>query len=87
MSSRRTRLRLPRSLFVLVALALTSMVGCWEQWSNDWFPQMKWQPAVQAFERVEFEGQIEGFTPPDGTVPSGGMKPSICPSNSTRSKA
>lgn len=58
-----------RNAFLLGALLLTSSIGCWEQWSNDWFPQMKWQPAVQAFERVEFEGQIEGFVPPDGTVP------------------
>ncbi len=76
MSSRRTRLRLLRSLFVLVALSLTSMVGCWEQWSNDWFPQMKWQKAVQAFEEVTHGDQRQGFTPPEGTVPiDGGEAP------------
>ena len=76
MSSRRTALRLSRSLIVLVALALTSMVGCWEQWSNDWFPQMKWQKAVQAFEEVTHAGQRQGFIPPEGTVPiDGGEAP------------
>jgi hypothetical protein len=48
---------------------LTGSIGCWEQWSNNWFPQMKWQPAVQAFERVEWQGRLEGFLPPEGTVP------------------
>lgn len=52
------------------------MVGCWEQWSNDWFPQMKWQKAVQAYEEVGYAGQRQGFTPPDGTVPiDGGEAP------------
>jgi mono/diheme cytochrome c family protein len=36
---------------------------------------MKWQPAVQAYERVEFEGQLQGFMPPDGTVPITGGEP------------
>jgi cytochrome c553 len=67
--SRRRPFRFARTLFLLVALLLTSSVGCWEQWSNDWFPQMKWQPAVQAFERVEWKGRLEGFLPPEGTVP------------------
>ncbi len=76
MSSRRTTFRLSRSLFILVALALTSMVGCWEQWSNDWFPQMKWQKAVQAFEEVNHAGQRQGFIPPEGSVPiDGGEAP------------
>ena len=75
MSSRRAQ-RLSRSLFVLVALSLTSMVGCWEQWSNDWFPQMKWQEAVQAFEEVTHDGQRQGFIPPEGSVPiDGGEAP------------
>jgi mono/diheme cytochrome c family protein len=57
-------------------LSLTSMVGCWEQWSNDWFPQMKWQKAVQAFEEVTYDGQGQGFVPPEGTVPiTGGEAP------------
>ncbi|HEX9815076.1 MAG TPA: cytochrome c [Myxococcota bacterium] len=72
MSSRRTTLQLSRSAFVLIALSLTSMVGCWEQWSNDWYPQMKWQKAVQAYEEVGYAGQRQGFIPPEGTVPIGG---------------
>ncbi len=68
MSSRRP-VRFARTFFLLVALLLTGSVGCWEQWSNDWFPQMKWQPAIQAFERVEWQGRLEGFLPPEGTVP------------------
>ncbi|MFV1978503.1 MAG: cytochrome c [Myxococcota bacterium] len=75
MSSRRTQ-RLSRSLFALIALSLTTMVGCWEQWSNDWFPQMKWQKAVQAYEEVTHAGQEQGFVPPEGTVPiDGGEAP------------
>jgi mono/diheme cytochrome c family protein len=61
--------RFARTVFLLVALMLTGSIGCREQWSNNWFPQMKWQPAVQAFERVEWQGRLEGFVPPEGTVP------------------
>jgi mono/diheme cytochrome c family protein len=74
--SRRRTQRLSRSLFALIALSLTTMVGCWEQWSNDWFPQMKWQKAVQAFEEVTHDDQEQGFIPPEGTVPiDGGEAP------------
>lgn len=73
--SKRRAFRRARTWFLLVALLLTGSVGCWEQWSNDWFPQMKWQPAVQAFERVDFEGQLQGFMPPEGTVPITGGEP------------
>jgi mono/diheme cytochrome c family protein len=73
LSSRRAR-RL-RDLYLLGALTLTSSVGCWEQWSNDWFPQMKWQPAVQAFERTMHLGKVDPFLPPDGTVPVGAPGP------------
>ena len=65
-------MRLSKCFFVLVTLLLTTTVGCWEQWSNDWFPQMKWQKAVQAFEAVEHGGQRQGFIPPEGTVPTDG---------------
>jgi len=76
LSSREAGLRLSRSLFVLVALSLTAMVGCWEQWSNEWFPQMKWQKAVQAYEEVTYADQGQGFTPPEGAVPiDGGEAP------------
>ena len=29
-------------------MALVGLPGCWEQVSVEWFPQMKWQKAVQA---------------------------------------
>jgi hypothetical protein len=64
--------KLSQTFFALVALSLTTAVGCWEQWSVDWFPQMKWQKAVQAYELVEYRGQVEGFIPPEGTVPIDG---------------
>ena len=54
------------------AVLMVGSTGCWEQWSEDWFPQMKWQKAVGAFESIDFEGRMEGFTPPPGTVPIGG---------------
>ena len=75
MSSRRPH-RAPRALFAGVALSLTASLGCWEQWSNDWFPQMKWQKAVQAFEDVGHGDQEQGFVPPEGSVPiDGGEAP------------
>ena len=61
-----------RARALLAALVCCGPIGCWEQWSNDWWPQMKWQPAIQAFERVGFGGRVEGFVPPDGTVPVNG---------------
>ena len=60
----------------MTALLLTTQVGCWEQWSDSWFPQMKRQKAVQAFESVDFEGRVEAFSPPEGSVPvEGGEAP------------
>jgi len=70
--SSRNALCRSRSSFLLLALVLTGSLGCWEQWSNNWFPQMKWQPAVQAFERVEWQGRVEGFLPPEGSIPISG---------------
>jgi len=62
-----------RPLTTLVMLAVAGSLGCWEQMDDgNWFPQMKRQPAVQAFEQVLHRGQMQGFTPPDGTVPVGG---------------
>jgi mono/diheme cytochrome c family protein len=61
-----------RKLLSLGALfALVTTTGCWEQVSSEWFPQMKWQPAVQAFERNEYQDRIVLFSPPEGTVPVG----------------
>ena len=53
------------------ALVLVGSLGCWEQWSNDWFPQMKWQPAVQAYERTMHRGKVDAFVTPEGSVPVG----------------
>ena len=69
--SRPSALRLSRGLFVTLAFLLTGSLGCWEQWSESWFPQMKWQKAVQAYERLDFEGSDAAFLPPEGSVPVG----------------
>ena len=45
--------------------------GCWEQWSVTWWPQMKWQKSVQAFEQTEQPSAPAGFIPPEGTIPFG----------------
>ena len=50
-------------------------MGCWEQWSDTWFPQMKRQKAVQAFEEVLYAGRVESLSPPEGTVPVGSTTP------------
>ena len=77
MSSRRAH-ELSRTLLVVVSLLLTTTaVGCWEQWSNDWFPQMKWQKAVQAFEATNHASAPNGFLPAAGSVPVGGMDADI----------
>ena len=73
--SKRRALRLSRSFFAGTALLLTTTVGCWEQWSDTWFPQMKRQKAVQAFEEVLYAGHVENLTPPEGTVPVGTTNP------------
>lgn len=57
----------------LLLLGVSGSVGCWEQVDGgEWFPQMKRQITIQAFERVEYRDQLQGFTPPEGTVPVGG---------------
>lgn len=66
--------RTPRSLLAALLLATSALPGCWEQVSVEWFPQMKRQLAVQAFETLESipgSTRIEGLVPPDGTVPVG----------------
>ncbi len=73
--SRRSALRTSRSFFVGTALLLCFGVGCWEQWSDTWWPQMKRQKAVQAFEVVGTGDRVEAFTPPEGTVPAVGAPP------------
>ncbi|HBZ71270.1 MAG TPA: hypothetical protein DEP35_16700 [Deltaproteobacteria bacterium] len=59
------------------ALLAFATTGCWEQWSQSWFPQMKWQPAVQAFEDTGIPDHPQGFAPPEGTVPLGGGDPRL----------
>lgn len=54
-------------LFVAVA----GLPGCWEQVSVEWFPQMKWQTAVQAFEFDSYRADGALFNPPEGTIPVG----------------
>jgi mono/diheme cytochrome c family protein len=66
---------------VLVALLTSGAFGCWEQWSNDWFPQMKWQPAVQAFESTRHGGRVDPFLPPEGTQPVGAPPPPLADPN------
>ncbi len=56
----------------LLLLAISGSLGCWEQVSMDWFPQMKRQMAIQPFELNTFVGKGQGLTPPEGTVPVGG---------------
>jgi mono/diheme cytochrome c family protein len=74
-------LRLQRkSLHALTALVILLMCGgvaCWEQWSEAWFPQMKWQKAIQAFERVQFEDQVDPFMPPEGAVAIDAEAPAV----------
>jgi mono/diheme cytochrome c family protein len=62
-------------LFAMVLLLTTGSIGCWEQWSEEWWPQMKWQKAVQAYERVQYRDQVAPFSPPDGAVPIDGEDP------------
>lgn len=79
--SKRRALRLSRSFFAGTALLLTATVGCWEQWSDTWFPQMKRQKAVQAFEEVLYTGSVDGLAPPEGTIPVGSTTPAAMDPN------
>jgi mono/diheme cytochrome c family protein len=63
-----------RFAFIFAILPLS--FGCWEQVDDgEWFPQMKRQITVQAFEYNTHtqlpEGQNQNFSPPEGTVPVG----------------
>ena len=70
---RELRRELSRFSSLGLALLVVGSLGCWEQMDDGkWFPQMKRQPAVQAFELVVHRDQRQGFVPPDGTVPVGG---------------
>jgi mono/diheme cytochrome c family protein len=66
-----------------LSLGLAS-VGC-EQNSPEWFPHMKKQPAIQAFEELsDLDGNLlvpdhgpGPLSPPEGSVPVGGSDPQI----------
>jgi len=58
-----------RLLLSAVLLAIISSPGCWEQVSPEWWPQMKRQIAVQAYEDNTYQDRTLLFTPPEGTVP------------------
>ena len=82
MSSPHSRtLAIGRGLFLATALLLCGSVGCWEQWSEAWFPQMKWQKAVQAYEKTGFDGRVAAFVPPEGTVPVDAGPPRLDPND------
>ena len=72
MSSRSAASRLGLALLLLLS---TGSLGCWEQMSAEWFPQMKRQIAVQAFEDNTLFGGGQGLTPPEGTVSVGNPTP------------
>jgi mono/diheme cytochrome c family protein len=82
LSPRRRNLRADLLFAASLALVVAGNAGCWEQWSESWFPQMKWQKAIQAFERVQHEGpdgepRIDPFMPPEGAVQQGAEPPGV----------
>lgn len=78
LSSRRSIGRSGRILLTAVLVAFgTGSLGCWEQVSPEWWPQMKRQLAVQAFEYNPYSAKHEGLTPPAGTVPVGNPYPQV----------
>ncbi len=79
--------RVGKTMFLLTALMLCGAVGCWEQWSDTWFPQMKRQKAVQAFETVGLDGRVEGLSPPEGTVPVSAATPPHDPNDEAAANA
>lgn len=75
LTSLRRKFSLRRSFskpfWVGLILASVGMTGCWEQASVEWWPQMKWQPSVQAFELNQYQEDGAHFSPPEDTVPVG----------------
>ena len=79
MSSRDRRAGNAR-LALVTALTLFGggSLGCWEQVSPEWWPQMKRQLAVQAFEYNPFAPRSgDQLMPPDGTVAVGDPYPDV----------
>jgi mono/diheme cytochrome c family protein len=64
-------------LGVLLLAVAAGSLGCWEQNSREWFPQMKRQLALQPFELNTYVGNGSGLTPPDGTVQVGNPVPDV----------
>jgi mono/diheme cytochrome c family protein len=63
---------------VVIVMAFSSgSLGCWEQMSDEWFPQMKRQRAVQTWEDNGIYGAGQRFAPPEGTVPVGDRYPNV----------
>jgi mono/diheme cytochrome c family protein len=60
-----------KPLVAALLLVLFGSTGCWEQASSEWWPQMKWQIAVQAFEDNPYQDRVSLFVPPEGSVPVG----------------
>ena len=60
-----------RTMLGVMIFFFLTQTGCWEQVSVEWFPQMKWQKAIQAFEINQYDGEMANFSPPEGTVPLG----------------
>jgi len=83
----RTDRNLRRALVLVVLLSVSGSLGCWEQMSSDWFPQMKRQLAVQAFELNPNVGAGQGLTPPEGTVAVGNPYPDISGMTTTEQDA
>ena len=74
---------------MLAAFGLLSIgsVGCWEQVSQEWFPQMKRQIAVQAFEYNPYAPHKgDQLMPPEGTVQVGNPYPGSCGSAAARAR-
>ena len=84
--SRRSSRRIGHTLWALTVLLLSGSVGCWEQWSDSWFPQMKRQKAVQAFEEVSPE-KVAPFGVPEGAVPVHPGEPPHDPLDETAANA
>lgn len=63
-------------LACLLSLGIGSL-GCWEQNSSEWWPQMKRQLAVQAFEYNSFSRGGAQLMPPEGVVPIGNPYPDV----------
>lgn len=60
------------AIALLAAVAVAGSTGCWEQLDDgQWFPQMKRQIAVQAWEDTGMPDDPQGFLPPEGTLPVG----------------